>query len=74
MENIHSFFILLKVSMEFYFRANFYVLIRIFIPDTKIKKYVIKYEKLNNLESYKEYYPYTLINNEADFISKVISM
>ncbi|WP_423219518.1 DUF6718 family protein [Clostridium beijerinckii] len=26
------------------------------------------------MKSYKEYYPYTLINNEADFISKVISM
>ncbi|WP_425535707.1 DUF6718 family protein [Clostridium beijerinckii] len=60
--------------MEFYFRANFYVLIGISIPDTKIKKYVIKSKKLTDLENYKEYYPYTLINNEVDFISKVISM
>ncbi len=29
---------------------------------------------LNDLESYKEYSPYTLINNEVDFISKVVSM
>ncbi|WP_412523937.1 DUF6718 family protein [Clostridium sp. JS66] len=29
---------------------------------------------LNDLESYNEYSPYTLINNEVDFISKVISM
>lgn len=29
---------------------------------------------LNDLESYKEYSPYTLINNEVDFINKVVSM
>lgn len=29
---------------------------------------------LNDLESYKEYFPYTLINNEIDFISKVANM
>lgn len=29
---------------------------------------------LNDLESYKEYSPYTVINNEVDFISKVVNM
>ncbi len=29
---------------------------------------------LNDLESYKEYAKYTLINNEVDFISKVVNM
>ena len=29
---------------------------------------------LNDLDSYKEYSPYTLINNEVDFISKVVNM
>ncbi|WP_238915664.1 MULTISPECIES: DUF6718 family protein [Clostridium] len=29
---------------------------------------------LNYLESYKEYSPYTLINTEVDFISKVVNM
>lgn len=27
-----------------------------------------------DLESYKKYSPYTLINNEVDFISKVVNM
>lgn len=29
---------------------------------------------LNDLESYREYSPYTLINNEGDFIKKVVNM
>ncbi|WP_252217517.1 MULTISPECIES: DUF6718 family protein [unclassified Clostridium] len=29
---------------------------------------------LNDLESYKEYFPYTLVNNEVEFISKVVNM
>ena len=29
---------------------------------------------LNDLDSYKEYAPYTMINNEVEFISKVVSM
>lgn len=29
---------------------------------------------LNDLENYKEYSTYTLINNEVDFISKVVNM
>lgn len=29
---------------------------------------------LNNLDSYKEYAPYILINDEVEFISKVIEM
>lgn len=29
---------------------------------------------LNDLDSYKEYSPYTLVNNEVDFIGKVVNM
>ncbi|WP_396349605.1 DUF6718 family protein [Clostridium tetani] len=29
---------------------------------------------LNDLESYKEYAPYTVVNNEVEFISKVVNM
>ncbi|AGX41898.1 DUF6718 family protein [Clostridium saccharobutylicum] len=29
---------------------------------------------LNDLESFKEYSPYTLVNDEVDFISKVVNM
>ncbi len=29
---------------------------------------------LDDLESYKEYFPYTLVNNEVEFISKVVNM
>lgn len=29
---------------------------------------------LNDLESYKEYSPYTIVNNEVEFISKVVNM
>lgn len=29
---------------------------------------------LNDLESYKEYAPYILINNEVEFITKVVNM
>ena len=29
---------------------------------------------LNNLDSYKEYAPYTMVVNEVEFISKVIKM
>ncbi|WP_404814277.1 DUF6718 family protein, partial [Clostridium algidicarnis] len=28
----------------------------------------------NDLDSYKEYAPYTMINNEVEFISKVVNM
>jgi len=29
---------------------------------------------LNDLESYKEYCPYTLVNNEVEFINEVVNM
>lgn len=29
---------------------------------------------LNDLESYKEYAPYIIVNNEVEFISKVVNM
>lgn len=29
---------------------------------------------LNDLESYKEYAPYVVVNNEVEFISKVVNM
>ncbi len=29
---------------------------------------------LNDLESFKEYFPYTMINDEVEYISKVVKM